>query len=40
MSRDHTHVHHDTYRQDLLWPFVVLIGWSVADVIIVEQSVT
>lgn len=33
-----THTH--TVTQDLLWPFVVLIGWSVADVIIVEQSAT
>lgn len=35
-----THIHSDTYKQDLFWPFVVLIGWSVADVIIVEQSAT
>lgn len=34
------HTHSDTYMQDLLWPFVVLIGWSEADVIIVEQSAT
>lgn len=27
----------NTYRQDLWWPFVVLIGWSWADVVIVEQ---
>lgn len=33
-------MHGDTYGQDLLWPFVVVIGWSVADVIIVEQSAT
>lgn len=26
-----THMHSDTYRQDLLWPFVVLIGCSAAD---------
>lgn len=40
MSGDLTHTYSDVYRQDLLWPFVVLIGWSVADVTVVEQSAT
>lgn len=33
-------MHTDTCRQDPLWPFVVLIGWSAADVIIVERTAT